>query len=105
MQNRQQHDHRPILRMSFNEAPMILSFTSWVIYVLIGCRHPVIRYWLPLLAKTTTTGSLPHPENEHQWSVNTFSCCILGSKGIARSFAFKMELLTTMIRQNTTYQR
>jgi len=83
---------------------MIFSFASWVIYLPIGCRHPFIRYWLPLLGKSTATRSLWHPENEHQQSINSFSCCIFGNQGIALSSAFRTELLTAVIDKNTMYQ-
>ena len=58
---------------------MIFNFTSWIIYVRIGCRHPFIRYWLPLLKKTTATCSLQHRDNECQWSVNYRKLRILGN--------------------------
>jgi len=57
----------------------MFSITSWVIYVPIGCRHPFVRYWPPLLRKTTVACSLPHPENERQRSVNNFSLHNLGN--------------------------
>jgi hypothetical protein len=45
--------HAPcgILRMSIDGVSTIFGFASWLIYVLIGCRHPFIKYWQPLLAK------------------------------------------------------
>jgi len=64
--------------MSVNRASTIFSFASWVSYVPIGCSHPFMIYWQPLLAKTTATCSLRHPENERQRSVNDFQLCILG---------------------------
>jgi len=91
--------------MSVNGASMILSFASLVIYFPIGCRHPFIKYWQPLLAKTTTTCSLPHPENKHQRSVNGDSCCIYGNQGIGLIFSFIKESLTALIDTNTIYQR
>jgi len=54
--------------------------------------------------KTKAPCSLLHPENERQRSVNSFSCCIFGNQGIARIFAFIMELLTALIGKNTIYQ-
>jgi len=63
--------------MSVNGALTFFSFASWVSYVLIGWKHPFIKYWQPLLAKTTATCSLRHPENERQPSVNNLSLCIL----------------------------
>jgi len=72
----EQHTPCRILKMSVNRASMIFSFASWVIYVLIGCRHPFIRYWQFLLAQTTVTCSLPYSENERQWSFNDFKLCI-----------------------------
>jgi len=73
--------HAPcrIRRMSVNGASTIFSLASWIIYVLIGCRYPFIRQWLPLLGKTTATCSLPHPENERQRSVNNSLLWILGN--------------------------
>jgi len=71
-QKRQQHGHCPILRMCVNGVSTIFSFASRASYIPIGCRHPFMRYWQPLMAKTTATCSLRHPENERQWSVNDF---------------------------------
>jgi len=102
---RQQHGHRPIMRMSVNVASTISSFTSWVIFVRIGSRHRFIKYWQPSLANTTATCSLPHPEIERQLSVDHFTCCIVGNQGIALIFEFMMELLTALIGKNTIYQR
>jgi hypothetical protein len=91
--------------MSINEESTIFSFASWVIYVPIGCRHPFIKYWQPLLAKTTVTCSLLHSENERQPSDNSFSCCIFRNKGIAQIFMFIMESLTALIGKNRIYLR
>jgi len=91
--------------MSLNGASTIFSFESWVIDFPIGCRHPYIKYWQPLLAKTTGTCPLPHTENEHQPSVNSFGCCIFGPQGIALIAMFITELLTALIDNNTMYQR
>jgi len=79
VEERQRHAPCRILRMRVNGASMIFSFASWVIYVPIGCRHPFVRYWQPLLPKTTVTCSLPHPENQRQRSVNNAKPCILGN--------------------------
>jgi len=91
--------------MSINGALRIFSLASWVIYIPIGCSHPVIKYWQPLLAKTSATFSLPHPENERQRSVKGVSCCIFANQGFARIFAFITELLTTLRGKNSIYQR
>jgi len=101
----QGHSHCHILGMSVNGASMIFRFASLVIHVPIGCRHPCIKYWQPLLAKTSATCSRPHPENERQRSVNSFSCRIFGNQGIALIFGFLTELLTTLMGKNTIYQR
>jgi hypothetical protein len=58
---------------------MIFSCAFWISYVLIGYRHPFFRYWLPLLAKTTASFSLPRPVNECQWSVNEFHLHIISN--------------------------
>jgi hypothetical protein len=101
-----QQCHAPsrIVRMSVNGGSTIFSFTSWLIYIPIGCRHPFIHYWQPLLAKTTAKCSLPHRQNERQPSVTSYSFCIFGNQGIAQIFAFITEVLTAMIGKNTIYQ-
>jgi len=40
-------------------------------------------YWPCLRAKTIPTHSLPHAENQHQWSVNDFWACILANLSFA----------------------
>jgi hypothetical protein len=56
---------------------MIFNIASWLIYVLIGCRHPSIGYWQHLLESTTATYSLLLPENEHQQRVTEFELHIM----------------------------
>jgi len=53
---------------------MIVGFVFSAIYVAIDCRQQQMRYWLPLALKATVARSLPHPENECQWSLNDFWC-------------------------------
>jgi len=101
----QQHAPCCILRMSINGVSSIFSFASWVIYVLIGWRHPFIKYCLPLLARTTATCSLPHPGNERQRRVNSFSSCIFVHQGIAQIIAYITDLPTTLTGKSTIYQR
>jgi len=36
-------------------------------------------YWPHLLATKKATRSLFHLDNEHQWSINNFSSCIMGN--------------------------
>jgi len=103
--NRQQHSHRSILGMSVNAALTIFIFASWVIYVPIGCRHPFIRYWQPLQTKTTATCSLLHPENQRQWSVNSFRSCRFRNHGIAWICTRITVLLTALKDKNIIYQR
>jgi len=91
--------------MSVNGASTIFSFASWVIQVLIGCRHPLMRYWHPSGAKTAARCSLPHPENEHQWRIHTFLSCKIGNQDIALIFEHLKQLLTTLIRKNIPYAR
>jgi len=86
-------------------ASTISSCASWVIHVLIGCRHLFIRYWQPLLGKTTVICSLPHPQKEYQRSINSFRSYIVRNQGIARIFAHIAALLTALIGKNTIYQR
>jgi len=38
-----------------------------------------LMYWQPLYSKQVERHSLPHPENERQWSVNNWWSCILGN--------------------------
>jgi len=100
-----QHGHHPILELSVNIASTIFSFASWIIYVLIDCRHPFIRYWQPVLAKTTATCSLPHPENKHQRRVLGYSCWIVDDQTIVLIIAFIIEGLTALIGKHTIDQR
>jgi len=104
-QKQQRHALYGILRMSVNGVSMISSFASWVSYVPIGCRHPFMRYWQPLLAKTTATCSLRHPENERQQSVNSFRTCIFRDQGITRIFACITVLLTALLGKKTIHRR
>ena len=104
-QKRLQHGHRPILSMSVNGASTIFSFASWVSYVPTGCSYPFVRYWQPLLARTTAPCSLQHPENERQWSVTSFRTCIFHNQGISRIFACINASLTALLAKNTIYGR
>jgi len=90
--------------MRVNGVSTIFSFASWLIYVPIGCIHPFIKYWQHCLAETTAQCSLPHPENEHQRSFNSFSGCIFGNQVIALIFAFITELLTAIMIQYTKHK-
>jgi hypothetical protein len=69
--------------MCINGVSTIVSFTCWVIYILIGSRHPFIRYWQPSLIQLTTRCSLRHPDNEHQPNIHSFTSCIVRNQGIA----------------------
>jgi len=64
-----------------------------------------MRYWQPLGAKTTVTGSLLHPENERQKSVDSFMSCTFGNRVIAQIFTHTTELLTALLGKTATYQR
>jgi len=84
-----QHGHHPILIISIIGELTICSFASWVIHILIACRHPFMRYWQPLQLKSTATGSLPHPTNERPRSVHSSSCPIFGNHSICMgTYAF-----------------
>jgi len=45
----------------------------------ISCSHSYMRYWLPSKSKIIALCSLPHSENECQWSVNNVQSCIYGN--------------------------
>jgi len=83
----------------------MFSILSWVIHLPIGCRHPFIRYWQPLMAKTTATCSLPHPVNKRQQSVNSFGLYVFHNQGIVWIFMCITVLSTALIGKNTIYQR
>jgi len=103
-QTRKQGGHLLILRMSVDGTSTMYSAASWVIYVLIGCRDPFIRFWQPLLAESTAKCSLLHPENECQCNVNICTLCIFGNQGIARIFVLIKEVLTALIGKCTIYR-
>jgi hypothetical protein len=84
---------------------MIFSFQSSVSYFPNGWGHPFIRYWQPLLAKTTATCYVRHPENQRQRSVNSVRTCIFRNPGIAWIFECITVLLTTLLGNNTLYGR
>jgi len=73
-----------------------ISCADW----LLTSIYPILA---ALLAETPATCSLPHSENERQWSVNSFSCCIFGIQGFALMFEFITELLSTLLCKNTLY--
>ena len=99
----QRHAPGSILKMSVNWASTIFSFASWVSCVPIGCRHPLMRYWQPILATTTATCYLRHPEDECQRSINSFRTSIICNLGIVRNIACITVLLTALVGKNTIY--
>jgi len=104
MQKRSQRGHHHFLSMIVNRASTIFGFASWIGYVPIGCRNQFMRYWQPLLARTTATCSLRHAENEHQRSVNSFRTCIFHNQGIAQIFACITVLLTALLGKDNIYR-
>jgi len=77
----QRHAPWHIMTMTVNGVTTICNFTSKVIYLQIGCRHPFIRYRQPLVETTAVTCSLPHHGNKHQPCVEEFQLPILGDLG------------------------
>jgi len=100
-----QHSHCLFVRMRISRASTIVNFECRVIYIPIGCRHPLMRYRQPLGENPTATCSLPHPENEGHKSVINCWSCIFCIQGIARILKLITELLTSLIGKNTLYQR
>jgi len=49
--------------------------------------------------------SLPHHEDECQWSVSNFWCCLSGKQGIERIFELITEVWTASIGKNTKCTR
>jgi hypothetical protein len=68
------------LKISVNASSKIFGFVSWAIWLVIGCEHPSMNYWLPVGAKSVATCSLPDSENEHHWRINNISSCILANQ-------------------------
>jgi len=64
-----------------------------------------MKYWLPSKSMIIVSGSLPHPGNERQWSVNNIQSCILGNQGFLRIGAPITEQLTTSLAKNATGRR
>ena len=91
--------------MSVNKASTIFTFASLALYVPIGCRHSLMRYWQPLLAQTKATCSLQHPDIEHRQSVNSYKSCIFCNQDIVWIFTYITLLMTALIGTNTIYQR
>jgi hypothetical protein len=104
-QTKQRHAPCGILKMNVNRASIILSFASWIIYVPIVCRHPFMRYWHPLLAKTIGKYSLPHPENDRPQNVTSFSGCRFDIHVIARIVVFMKVFFIALSGKHTIYQR
>ena len=100
-----QYGHRPILCMCVNPASTMFSFLSWVRSLPICCRDSFMKNWQHLLAKTTATCSLRHPENERQRSVSSYRIAIFCNEGIARIFMCITLLLTALLGKNTKYGR
>jgi hypothetical protein len=61
-----------------------------------------MRYWHPLLAKTTATCSLRHPENEGQRSVNDLEICILSKLGSDWCHTSRYEILEAFTGKNNS---
>lgn len=71
------NDSYCIFNMGVNGASQIFSLTPSAIKGLHGHILPKRNYWPSLLIKRKVTGSLPHPTNEHQGSINNIWSCIL----------------------------
>jgi len=82
-EKRKLYGHCPILITRVNVASTIFRFASWAILVAIGCRYPLLSYWLPLGAKSKATCSLPHAEHQHQRSINDIWSWILSNLRVA----------------------
>jgi hypothetical protein len=95
-QKGQQPGHHLILRMNVNGVSTIFTIATWVIYIPIGCKHQFMKYWQPLLAKTTVTCPLLHAANECPWSINGFASCMFGNQGIVQILRNISALFTTM---------
>jgi len=87
-QKRQQQSCRPILRMSVIRMWTNFGFASFVMLVPSSCRPLLMKYYQPLLGKTTVICSLPPPDNEHQWSFNSVRSCIWVTMASRRSSGF-----------------
>jgi len=51
------------------------------------------------------TSTLPHPENEHQGSINDVLSCIVGNKGVVQIFELMTELSTAFKGTNKKYDQ
>jgi len=63
--------------MSINRESRIFCLVRTLFGKLYPRCYPQATYWLALWAKATARWWQPHSENEHQWSVNCFGCCIM----------------------------
>jgi len=55
------------------------------------------------LAKKTALQPLPHPESEHQWSLNNFCCGIFGNPSITQILELITKLLSSLSLENTKH--
>jgi hypothetical protein len=90
---------RQCIKMSVNGMSTIFGFASLVIRVVSGCGLTYLAYWPPLSYKEVATCSLPHPENEHQQSVNDFWFCIIGNQSCEWLWAFINGVLAAFVGQ------
>jgi len=65
--------------MSVNGASTMFGHASSEITPPISGSQSQRNFWPPLLAKQIEISSLPHNENERQWSLNDYCSCVLGN--------------------------
>jgi hypothetical protein len=88
--------------VSINGASTSWCGAFWILSVLIDHRHPFFRWWLPLLAKTTATSSLPHPEKEYHQSFNNVYLRIIGNLCSDLSQAYIYQILGVFTGKNNS---
>ena len=57
-----------------------------------------MKYWLPLEAKGKVKRSVPHDENERQWSVNDCWLCNMVNHSVMWPLLYIYIVLTVLVR-------
>jgi hypothetical protein len=80
-------------QQSVNRVSTTFGVASCTIHGLCNLLSPESTYWQPLSVKDITTWSQPQSANEHQHSINNFSCCTLYNQRAVLRHLYILEVL------------